>query len=215
MATHGAQPRLRPARLVGRLTAGAAAAAVTLAALAGLAAVGAVLALHLGMQPVLSGSMRPAYAPGDAIVTRRIPVRALRPGMIAVIIPPGHVAPYAHRVVSVTGDPAAPIITTKGDANPVADPWHARLTAATVPTVIAVVPKLGYLLVWLHRPAVLAALIAAFGLTFTVALTRWALEDPARRKETRPCLATLPATPPAPRTGQPDALAGPSPVSPR
>src|SRR3954470_15892571 len=62
----------------------------------------AALAFHVRVSPVLTGSMRPAYAPGDVIITRVVDVHSLRPGDIAVFVPPGESAAFAHRVTSVT-----------------------------------------------------------------------------------------------------------------
>jgi signal peptidase I len=141
------------------------------------------LVFHLGLSPVLSGSMRPAFSPGDAVLTRAVPVSSLRPGQIAVFVPPKENAPYAHRVVTVAGSPAGPVITTKGDANPAADPWHAALTSPTVPVVVLAVPYLGRALVVVHQPWTRAALIALLGLSFTFVGTR-ALLRPATPSRT-------------------------------
>jgi hypothetical protein len=45
-----------------------------------------------------------------------------------------------------------PLIRTKGDANSAPDPWTARLDGSTTWRVRAVVPKLGWLIVWLRDP---------------------------------------------------------------
>src|SRR4051794_6710398 len=94
------------------------------------------LVLHLGLAPVLTSSMRPSFAPGDAVVTRPVPVSRLRPGMVVVFVPPGHSSAYAHRIVAVDGPPSRPVLTTKGDANPAADHWRATLSGPTVPQVV-------------------------------------------------------------------------------
>src|SRR5947199_7248243 len=60
------------------------------------------LVFHVRVSPVLTGSMRPTYAPGDVIVTRQVNVLSLRPGDIAVFVPPGESAAFAHRVTSVS-----------------------------------------------------------------------------------------------------------------
>jgi signal peptidase I len=111
-----------------------------------------VVVLHLDIRPVLSGSMRPAFGPGAILVTRPVAVENLRPGMIAVFIPPGEHVEFSHRITSVSGSPGDPIITTKGDANVAPDPWHARLTTPTVPVVVATQPGLGYLMVAMGGP---------------------------------------------------------------
>ena len=93
--------------------------------------------LHLSVQPVLTGSMRPTYAPGWAVVSRAIPVSAIRPGMVVIFVPPGQVGvlcpPGGDRVGP---DRCSRIITTKGDANPAADPWHARIAAHSIQQVV-------------------------------------------------------------------------------
>jgi signal peptidase I len=127
---------------------------------------------HLGLSPVLTGSMRPAYSPGDAVLTQRVPVTSLRPGMIAVFVPPGEQAAFAHRIVSISGDPRRPVVVTKGDANPAADPWRATLSTPTVPRVVTVLPKIGYPLVWVRDPRWRSALVGLLGLLGTALLTR-------------------------------------------
>jgi signal peptidase len=118
--------------------------------------------------------MRPTYGPGALLVTRPVPVEDLHKGMIVAFVPPGEHAEFAHRITSVTGPPLVPIITTKGDANPAPDPWHAQLTTATVPEVVATVPWVGRLMVGL-RGQLQLLLIVAGGLYAAVAGTRWIL----------------------------------------
>jgi signal peptidase I len=118
-----------------------------------------VVVFHLGVRPVMSGSMHPTYDSGAIVVTKPTPVTTLRPGMIIVFVPPGEHAEFAHRITSVNGSPTDPIVTTKGDANKVADPWHARLTTATVPVVVATQPWVGRLMVGLRGPIQLVFII--------------------------------------------------------
>jgi signal peptidase len=161
--------------LAGRLARGLrrAVAAALLLLLLGVAAT--IWLLHLGLSPVLTASMRPTYAPGDAVLTRTIPVSSLRPGDIAVFVPPGEAAPFAHRVVSITGDPHHPVIRTKGDANPAPDSWHATLPGPNVRVVVWSVPKIGYPLTWVKTREARAALIGVVGLLLTLTATRTAL----------------------------------------
>jgi signal peptidase len=147
-------------------------AVLALVACAALAA--ASMVLHLEIRPVLTGSMRPTYGPGAIVVTKPVSVKDLRPGMIVLFVPPGEHAEFAHRITSVSGPQSDPIITTKGDANPAPDPWHARLTGATVPEVVATFPWVGRLMVGLQGPIQLG-LIVFGGLLVTVAGTRWIL----------------------------------------
>ena len=141
----------------------------------------AVFWLHLGLRPVLSGSMRPTYGPGWAVVTRPLPVGQLRPGDIIVFRPPGSNVAFAHRVTSVSGPSGQPVVTTKGDANRYADPWRMRLESKTVPVVVAEVPWLGWVMVdfqsrWAH-----VLLIGGIDLGICLAGATAILRGPPRR----------------------------------
>jgi signal peptidase I len=149
----------------------ASAVAVAITAVVLLTGVG-LLAMGYRVSPVLSASMTPTYRAGDAIVTKPVPAHSLRPGMIPVIVPPGEAVPYAHRITSASASQSAVVVTTKGDANPVADPWHARIDARRVPVVVATVPALGRVLVWIHGRAIRAVLLALLGLLVTGVGTR-------------------------------------------
>jgi signal peptidase I len=135
--------------------------------------------LHIGFSPVLTGSMRPAYAPGDLLITAPADVTGLRPGQIAVFTPPGESVPYAHRITAIAGTPAQPVLTTKGDANPAPDAWQATLNQTQVPVVVATVPSAGTALLWIQNPAQRALLTAVFGLVVTGAGVRWILRAPS------------------------------------
>src|SRR5205809_3772097 len=89
--------------------------------------VACVALLGLGLLPrtgwyrpvtVLSGSMRPAFAPGDMVVVTPEPVRDVRAGqIISYRIPIGDHHVQTHRVVAVVHGGAHPSVRTKGDAN--------------------------------------------------------------------------------------------------
>jgi signal peptidase I len=137
--------------------------------------------LHLGIRPVLTGSMRPTYGPGWAIVTRPIPVSSVRPGDIIVFSPPGMTVQFAHRVMTVSGSPSHPIVTTKGDANRSPDPWHARLEGRTVPEVVTEVPWVGNLMVAVKQQWARVLLIAIVGLGTCCMGTRAILGKPSSK----------------------------------
>jgi signal peptidase I len=132
----------------------------------------AVFLFHLSVHPVLTGSMVPTYGPGWAIITKPIPVSQVRPGDIVLFKPPGDAAQYAHRVVTVSGSPAHPVITTKGDANPAPDLWHARLNGSTVPEVIGEVPGVGSVMVDIRDQWTHVALVALLGVGLCIVGTR-------------------------------------------
>jgi signal peptidase I len=154
------------------------AAALVVAAVSATVAI-SVFTLHLGIRPVLTGSMRPDYGPGALLLTREVPTSSLRPGMIVLLVPPGEHAAYAHRITSVSGTPNAPVITTKGDANKVADPWHARITASRVSEVVGSVPGVGRPLVLLRGPGQIILALAG-GLLAAWAGARWLLAPSSR-----------------------------------
>ena len=144
-------------------------------------AVGA-LVFHVRVSPVLTGSMRPTYAPGDVIITRTVKADSLHPGDIAVFAPPGETAAFAHRVTSVSTKDGHVVVTTKGDANQAADPWHAKLNGSTVPKVVGTLPAIGRPMTWIHTRALHAAAIAGLGLLLTAIGTVQIMRTPSRRE---------------------------------
>ena len=159
------------ARRTRRLMRVAGAVATGVASIAMLGAAAAIVLLHVGLQPVLSGSMRPAFGPGALLVTRSIPTAHVRPGQVIVFRPPGEASAYAHRVQSVTGVAQHPVITTKGDANAAPDAWHAEVLGTHVPEVITSVPWLGRAFVAFHGQQfrLLIAAFAGIALAWTAA----------------------------------------------
>jgi translin len=160
------------------------AAGLVVLALIGVIMVGigvATLAFHLSIRPVLSPSMEPTYGPGWAIITRTVPNASLKVGDIIVFTPPGESVEFAHRIVSITGPADHPVVTTKGDNNPTADAWHARLDSANTAEVIAEVPVVGRVLNALGDGLTRAAIIGAAGLIVCVAGMIWIIRSGRRR----------------------------------
>ncbi len=138
--------------------------------------------LQVGFSPVLTGSMRPAYAPGDLLITAPADVTTLRPGQIAVFTPPGESVPFAHRITAINGTAAQPVLTTKGDANPAVDNWRATLNQARVTVVVATVPAVGNAILWIQNPLPRAALTGFLGLMVTGAAVRLILRSAPRSR---------------------------------
>ena len=112
-----------------------------------------VFVANLHFQTVTSGSMRPTVSPGDLAVTQAVPVSSLKVGDVIVFFPPvDSTEPVMHRIVSLGNG----VITTRGDANNVDDPWQVTLTGTTAYRMVAVVPFLGWL-TELQRPALVVA----------------------------------------------------------
>ena len=153
------------------------------AALAVVMATGAaaVFWFHLAVHPVLTGSMRPTFGPGWVVITRPIPVSHVKVGEILLFKPPGSNASFTHRVIRVEGTPNHPIIMTKGDANPVADPWKAQLKGSTAYQVVGEAPKLGWLLAGGAQLWIRALLVGIGGLLLTVGGAQSILRGSPRR----------------------------------
>ena len=112
-----------------------------------------VFVANLHFQTVTSGSMRPTVSPGDMAITEAVPASSLRVGDVIVFFPPGNsTEPVMHRIVSLGNG----VITTRGDANNVDDPWQVTLSGTTAYRMVAVVPFLGWL-TELQRPALIVA----------------------------------------------------------
>ena len=132
-----------------------------------LAIAAAIFVLHLGLSPVLTGSMRGTFDPGAAVLTQQIPVDAVKPGDVLQFTPPGESDAFTHRVQTVKHSPTGLVITTKGDANPAPDSWHAQLSGPTARKVVFAVPEVGRLLVALHQRETRALALAFAGLVFS------------------------------------------------
>ncbi|MHB8296446.1 MAG: signal peptidase I [Acidimicrobiales bacterium] len=112
---------------------------------------------------VLSGSMRPGIPPGSVIVVHPVPTASLAVGQTITYVAPVPGEPVVtHRIVQITKKNGQVTIRTKGDANPGADPWTARLTSATAWRTVAVLARLGYAINTLRQPV---------GRALTLALT--------------------------------------------
>lgn len=176
--------RLQARRARRRLLHGIRLAIAVVVAAASLAVAACVFTFHLGIRPVLTGSMRPDYGPGALLITRQIPTSSLKRGMIVLIIPPGEQVVYAHRIIEVAGTSRAPVIYTKGDANQAPDPWHARITAPHVSEVVGSVPDVGRLLVGIRGVGqILLALVG--GALALWAGSRWLLGSSTRPQNRR------------------------------
>lgn len=173
---HGEPPTTVDGRRLWSRVAGFTASCLFVVVVLAMMGVGIGAVLGYRVSPVLTGSMRPTFGPGAAVVLRPIPVSSVRPGMIVEFVPPGQTAPYTHRVISVTGTPARPLIRTKGDANPAPDSWQVQLNGPEVNEVVGSVPYVGRAIVFAHQPGALLALIGLVltggGLAATVSLYR-------------------------------------------
>lgn len=161
----------------------AAAAAQLALALALVALVGLGLAPRTGWYrpvTVLSGSMRPAFSPGDMVVVTPEPVASVSVGqVISYRIPVSDHHVQSHRVIAVLRRGGRVAVRTKGDANAAPDPWTATLNGTTVWRVRAVLPKLGWAVFWFRSPLVhrLTVFLAPLLLALLAVLQIWRRPD--------------------------------------
>jgi signal peptidase I len=122
---------------------------------------------------VLSGSMEPNIPLGTEVIDEVIPGDSLRVGDVITYEHPRRPGEYiTHRVVAVDRTGLSPIVTTRGDANAVPDPWKVPLEGSMLRVRLSI-PLLGYLLGWLGSPfarLVLVGLVAAGAAVFVAEL---------------------------------------------
>jgi len=141
------------ARSIGRLIDRALTALIVAVGVIAIAVGILVFVANLHFQTVTSGSMRPTVSPGDLAVTQAVPVSSLKVGDVIVFSPPiSSTEPVMHRIVSLGNG----VMTTRGDANNVDDPWQVTLSGTTAYRMVAVVPFIGWL-TELQRPALIVA----------------------------------------------------------
>ncbi len=160
--------RRAPVRRAGRIASGAAFAIAALAALL------VLLPAAFGWQryAIVSGSMTGTYDRGSLVVDEVVPVAQLKVGDVITYRPPAGDHVITHRIAWIGHDQqGGRLYRTKGDANPVADPWTFRLDQPRQARVRFGVPYVGFGLAALGRRdvrmlviALPALLIAAFNL---------------------------------------------------
>lgn len=121
------------------------------------ALVAATVALATGRLPyrfyvVHTGSMRPTIPPGSLVITRR---GAYRVGQPVSYLKGDEV--ITHRLMAISANGT---ITTKGDANRTADPWHEPV-GNIIGGVVASVPMLGWLAIYLQQIPGIASILLA------------------------------------------------------
>ncbi len=123
---------------------------LTAAAVALAAAV--LLPALLGFQRyvITSGSMTGTYDRGSLVYDRVVPTASLKVGDVITYDPPAGAGPaglVTHRIVSSAPQPnGTRVFRTKGDANPVKDPWTFTLQNRTQAKVAFHLPYVGFAL---------------------------------------------------------------------
>ena len=87
--------------------------------------------------------------------------------------PPGTSRLVTHRIVSITKSPSGkPVFETKGDANPVVDPWKFTLARPEQAVYRFSIPYMGYVLAALTLPISRIVLLALPALVIALLLLR-------------------------------------------
>jgi signal peptidase len=127
---------------------------------------------------ITSGSMTGTYDRGSLVYDRVVPASSLNVGDVITYDPPAGAGPaglITHRIVAITPQPnGTRVFRTKGDANPVKDPWTFTLSNRTQARVAFHLPYVGFALAALAErkvrmliigiPALLVALSVLAGL---------------------------------------------------
>lgn len=154
------------------------------AVLGGLCMVATVLALTLGLRPMIfeTGSMTPTIPTGSLGLGHSVPATSVRPGDVVSIVRDDGVR-VTHRAEAVSAPTGNSVtFTLRGDANNIADPRS--YTVTEVQRVVGTVPFLGYVAAWLKNPYTLAleALAALFLLTVAFAPKQGWRHSPAGQR---------------------------------
>ena len=106
----------------------------------------AVLSSYFGisLHTVTTGSMRPAIQPGDMIIAKVTSASLVRPNDVVMLVNPENWSLQSHRVLSITNVTNGISITTKGDANAVADKPVTIGIDSPIRKVSGIIPKFGY-----------------------------------------------------------------------
>ena len=104
----------------------------------------------VGITPftVLTGSMRPAFAPGDVVLSERVSPVTARPGDVVTFHDPSRDGELVtHRVVSLRRSGPRVTFVTQGDANDVSERWTVPADGR-IGRAVMTVPKVGHVLHW-------------------------------------------------------------------
>gem|GEM_PF-2986373 len=133
----------------------------------------------VALSPVLSGSMRPVFNPGDVLITQEVSAAKLHVGDIVVLRNGVDYSLFSHRIISIQRTGSKLLIATRGDANPTVDFGKVEISAfQPVPKGIGHIPWLGRVIVYFtnHKFSFLAdvfiLLLASYGMTRILTFSR-------------------------------------------
>lgn len=115
---------------------------------------------------IATDSMVPTLHRGSLVVIQHVPASAITVGTIVAYTTTCLPSPVVHRVVSITNGPNGTVYTTKGDANPSADPCPVPYNSV-LGRVAAIVPVAGFFIL---SPALTAG---AVGVAVLLGILFW------------------------------------------
>jgi signal peptidase len=121
----------------------------------------ALLFFHLQPFTIITGSMQKTIPVGSLVVDKSVPPQTLKVGdVISFQKPIGSKGLDTHRIVEVRKSNGHTIYRTKGDSNPVADPWVISFDSSPVAhKMLFHIPFVGYLLLFARSKIGLILLI--------------------------------------------------------
>jgi signal peptidase len=121
--------------------------------------------------------MSPGMPTGSIAIAQREPVSDLRLHDVAVFHPPSSPRViYMHRVIKLEHTHGEILVRTKGDANPVPDPWTLHITSHSIYIVRYRIPAFGYVVLWVHSKTGRETILTLAGL-LALALVISSLRD--------------------------------------
>ena len=132
-----------------------------------------VSTLSLGFSPVLSNSMTPSFHAGEVVITQPEKRTQLRVGDVVILpLPDGSGQRYLHRIVQVLTKNGEVLVRTKGDNNPLPDPWTLRIDSSEVPKAVGSLPKIGMVSAYFRNTSIRLALSCIIFALVLAQLTR-------------------------------------------
>ena len=183
--------------------------ATLLVLLAGALAYLGLIVLQYQPMTIVTGSMQKTIPVGSLVVDRSVDPETLRVGdVISFEKPLGAHGIDTHRIVAIKQEHGRRLFQTKGDSNPIVDPWIIRFDRGmTAHRMAFSVPYLGRVLLVAHSRTGRLALVVYASFVVLLSLLN-AIATGAQRRTDEPEAAVPDETPTAP----PPAAAPPDPV---
>ncbi len=124
----------------------------------------ALASFGIQLHTVTTGSMRPEIKPGDLVITRLEIMSSVQKGQVILFYDLKSKSPISHRVISVVDNGLNVNVTTKGDANPIADGTITEPRSFKIAKVVTVVAGMGWVVAALHTPAAKYLLVGLLAL---------------------------------------------------